>query len=69
MKLSVVTTLYKSKLFLDRFLDEIEKAIQLIQIEDYELIFVNDGCPEGSLDYLLSLKEEKYYQVLLVCLK
>ncbi len=57
MKLSVVTTLYNSKLFLDRFLDEIEKAIQLIQIEDYELIFVNDGCPEGSLDYLLSLKE------------
>lgn len=63
MKLSVVTTLYQSKLFLDRFLDEIEKAIQLIQIEDYELIFVNDGCPEGSLNYLLSLKEEKYPKI------
>lgn len=66
MKLSVVTTLYKSKLFLDRFLDEIEKAIQLIQIEDYELIFVNDGCPEGSLDYLLSLKEEKHSKIKII---
>ena len=43
MKLSVVSTLYQSKIFLDKFLIEIEKAIQLIQIDDYELIFVNDG--------------------------
>ncbi|WP_452220383.1 glycosyltransferase family 2 protein [Lacinutrix salivirga] len=57
MKLSVVTTLYKSKPFLETFLLEIEKAIQQLQIEDYELIFVNDGSPDDSLDYLIQQKE------------
>lgn len=58
MKLSVVSTIYKSKVFLDEFLLEIEKAIASIQIEDYELIFVNDGSPDDSLKHLIHLKEK-----------
>lgn len=57
MKLSVVSTLYKSKVFLDEFLVEIEKAIKFINIEDYELIFVNDGSPDDSLEHLINLMQ------------
>jgi len=56
MKLSVVTTLYKSKIFLDTFLKEIIEAIQLLEIEEYELIFVNDGSPDDSMEYLINRK-------------
>ena len=66
MKLSVVSTLYQSKVFLDKFLIEIEKAIQLIQIVDYELIFVNDGSPDNSLQYLITLKKEKYPKIKII---
>ena len=66
MKLSVVSTLYQSKIFLDEFLIEIEKAIQLIQIDDYELIFVNDGSPDNSLQHLITLKKEKYPKIKII---
>jgi len=58
MKLSVVTTLYKSKPFLDIFLKEILEAIATIEIKDFELVFVNDGSPDDSLDYLIKKKQE-----------
>ena len=66
MKLSVVSTLYQSRIFLDEFLVEIEKAIQLIQIDDYELIFVNDGSPDNSLQHLITLKKEKYPKIKII---
>jgi len=66
MKLSVVSTLYQSRIFLDEFLVEIEKAIQLIQIDDYELIFVNDGSPDNSLQHLITLKKEKYLKIKII---
>lgn len=58
MKLSVVTTLYKSKIFLDEFITETQKAIQLIGCSEYELIFVNDGSPDDSMSYLIEKKKE-----------
>lgn len=58
MKLSVVTTLYKSKPFLDTFLKEILSSIKEIEIEKYELIFVNDGSPDDSVNFLLEQKKE-----------
>jgi putative glycosyltransferase len=58
MKLSVVTTLYKSRPFLDTFLKEILASIQEIKIEDYELIFVNDGSPDDSVRFLLEQKKQ-----------
>lgn len=66
MTLSVVSTLYKSKLFLDEFLLQIEAAIRLIQIEDYELIFVNDGSPDDSLQHLITLKNSTYPQIKII---
>lgn len=58
MKISVVTTLYKSKVFLDEFIAEIQIALNQIQCLDYELIFVNDGSPDNSLQYLLERKKQ-----------
>lgn len=56
MTLSVVTTLYKSKRFLETFLLEILESIAKLNINDFELIFVNDGSPDDSLEYLLTRK-------------
>ena len=58
MKLSVVTTLYRSKGFLEVFLKEIISAIEIIEINDFELIFVNDGSPDDSVAYLLERKKD-----------
>mgnify|MGYP003113055962 CR=1 FL=1 len=58
MTLSVVTTLYKSRRFLETFLLEILESIGKLNINDFELIFVNDGSPDDSLEYLLNRKGE-----------
>jgi len=58
MTLSVVTTLYKSRRFLETFLVEILESIAKLDIKDFELIFVNDGSPDDSLEYLLKRKNE-----------
>lgn len=58
MKISVVTTLYKSRCFLDQFMAEIHVALNQIQCLDFELIFVNDGSPDESLKYLIEKKKE-----------
>ncbi|HSO32067.1 MAG TPA: glycosyltransferase, partial [Labilithrix sp.] len=47
MKLSVVTAMYKSERFVGPFHTALtEKAKELT--EDYEIIFVDDGSPDGS---------------------
>ena len=58
MKLSVVTTLYKSRPFLATYLKEILASIQEIKIDNYELIFVYDGSPDDSVKFLLEQKKE-----------
>ncbi|MBC7439931.1 MAG: glycosyltransferase family 2 protein [Flavobacterium sp.] len=58
MMLSVVTTLYKSKAFLEVFLKEIIIAIEKIEVKNFELIFVNDGSPDDSVAYLLERKKD-----------
>ncbi len=57
MKISIVTTLYRSKIFLEQFLTEIQLALKDIQCENYELIFVNDGSPDDSLTFLIEKKK------------
>lgn len=58
MRISVVTTLYKSSIFLDQFIAETQIALNKIQCLDYELIFVNDGSPDDSLKHLIERKKE-----------
>jgi len=65
MKLSVVTTLYKSKPFLERFLSEMTQSIAHLNIADYEIIFVNDGSPDDSLAFLIQQKTV-YPQIIII---
>lgn len=52
LRLSVVTMVYKSLPFLERFLLEASAAAQKFAGEDYELVFVVDGSPDESLKFL-----------------
>lgn len=57
MKLSIVTTLYKSSLYIDEFYDRITKEALNIT-DDYEIIFVDDGSPDDSLQKAVALYEK-----------
>lgn len=51
--LSIVTSVYRSEQFITRFIGEMTTAIGESGIERYELVFVNDGSPDGSLSELI----------------
>ncbi len=59
MTISVVTTLYRSQKFLAQFLLEIQQALLEIGCINYELVFVNDGSPDNSLQYLIECQKDK----------
>jgi putative glycosyltransferase len=54
MDLSIVTTLYCSAPYIEEFYSRASAAAKQIT-SDYELIFVDDGSPDNSLDLALSL--------------
>jgi putative glycosyltransferase len=54
VKLSIVTTLYKSSPYVSEFHRRVSEAAVALT-SDYEVIFVNDGSPDDSLDIALSL--------------
>jgi putative glycosyltransferase len=54
MRLSIVTTLYRSASTLPEFYARIKQEVQKIT-DDYETIFVNDGSPDNSLEIAISL--------------
>ena len=55
MKLSVVSTMYRSSPFLALFYQRVSAAAQVFAGADYEIILVNDGSPDNSLDVATSL--------------
>jgi len=57
MNLSIVTTLYFSSPYVLEFYQRISAEAKKIT-SDYEIIFVNDGSPDDSLDVALSLYEQ-----------
>lgn len=54
MRLSVVATLYRSGRTLDAFYARVSSAAAALT-DDYELVLVNDGSPDDSLDVALRL--------------
>lgn len=48
MNLSIVTTLFKSENYIDEFYSRIIKEIKKLNLNNYEIIFVNDGSPDNS---------------------
>lgn len=57
MKLSIVTTLYKSAPYVDEFYERISQEAEKIT-DNYEIIFVNDGSPDNSLEKVVKLYEK-----------
>jgi putative glycosyltransferase len=55
-EISIVTTLYKSRPYIDDYINLCQQALSEIGCTSYELVFVNDGSPDDSLEYLLSVK-------------
>lgn len=54
MKLSIVTTLYKSAPYIEEFYKRATEAAAAVT-DDYELLFVNDGSPDNACDLALAL--------------
>lgn len=65
MNLSIVTTLYKSALFIDEFYRRASASAEKLVGDDYEIIFVNDGSPDQSLDIAVSLSEVDTHVVII----
>lgn len=57
MKLSVVTTLYNSGKYIEEFYNRAVNEVRKIT-NDYEIIFVNDGSKDNSLNKALELKQK-----------
>jgi len=55
--LSIVTTLYNSEIFLEEFISNCVEALAEMQCESYEILFVNDGSPDHSLNKVLKFTE------------
>ncbi len=58
MRLSVVSTLYRSAPFLREFHQRVSAAVARLlgPDQDYEIILVNDGSPDNSLEVALELQ-------------
>jgi len=57
MKLSIVATLYQSALYIEEFCYRASAAAQKVVGEDFEIILVNDGSPDNSLDVAVNLAD------------
>lgn len=59
VEISVVTTLYRSRPYLEQFLSECRAALAELSCSGYELLFVNDGSPDDALSYLLERRKHE----------
>ncbi|MCK9380264.1 MAG: glycosyltransferase family 2 protein [Sulfuritalea sp.] len=57
MKLSIVATLYQSAPYIAEFHQRASTAAKQLVGEDYEIILVNDGSPDNSLDLAVRIAE------------
>lgn len=60
MKLSIVATLYQSALYINEFHERASSVAKQLVGNDFEIIFVNDGSPDNSLDVAVQLSESDY---------
>lgn len=65
LPLSIVTTIYNSSSFIEEFHTRISTTIDRMGIPDYEIIFVNDGSPDDSLNKLIPLaKQDRHTKII-----
>ena len=58
MKLSIVTTLYESAPYINEFYARVSIAAKELVGEDFEIVLVNDGSPDNSLDLAIKLSHQ-----------
>ena len=63
MKLSIVSTLYQSAAYIAEFHRRASAAAQQLVGDEYEIILVNDGSPDKSLDLAVQLTENDSHVV------
>lgn len=57
-QISIVSTLYRSRPFLADFLAACLEALRRLAISDFEIVLVNDGSPDDSLEYVLARRQD-----------
>lgn len=57
--MSIVSTMYRSRAFLEQFLLECLQVLGRIDCRDFEIVLVNDGSPDDSLAYAI----ERQYDI------
>ena len=65
MKLSIVTTLYQSSAYIEEFHRRASEAARAVANNEYEVIYVNDGSPDDSLDVAVELTREDNHVVVI----
>jgi putative glycosyltransferase len=65
MKLSIVTTLYQSTRYIVEFYQRASAVARQLAGEDYEIVLVNDGSPDNSLDVAVPLTESDNHVVVI----
>ncbi|WP_454835893.1 glycosyltransferase family 2 protein [Pseudomonas lini] len=63
MKLSIVATLYKSAPYLNEFYERASTTAKQLVGDDFEIVLVNDGSPDNSLDLAVKLTEQDSHVV------
>lgn len=63
MKLSIVATLYQSALYIAEFHRRASAAARQLVGDDYQIVLVNDGSPDNSLELAIKLTEEDAHVV------
>jgi len=53
-QISIVATMYRSRPFLESFLDQCLQALSELDCDHFEIVLVNDGSPDDSLAYVLT---------------
>lgn len=65
MKLSIVATLYQSAPYINEFHKRANAAAKQLVGDDFEILLVNDGSPDNSLDLAIKLTEQDPHVVVL----
>jgi len=65
MKLSIVATLYQSGEYISEFYQRASKVAQQLVGDEYEIILVNDGSPDNSLDIAVQLTKTDAHVVVI----
>ena len=63
MKLSIVATLYQSAPYINEFHERASASAKRMVGDNYEIVLVNDGSPDNSLDLAIRLTEQDSHVV------